>query len=129
VSGGGLADRWLRRSQRGQIYVSAIGMSFIAPAIFDFALFGLGNDGSLAVAVASLILFGLGWGYLDCNNMPILSQILRTQLRATGYGIMNFVSISCGGLTDWGFGILRERQTPLNAIFRVLPSFRSYWSS
>ena len=84
---------------------SAIGMSFIVPAIF-----GLGNAGSLAVAVAFLILFGLGWGCFDCNNMPILSQIVRPELRATGYGIMNFVSISCGGLTDWGFGVLRDRQ-------------------
>jgi hypothetical protein len=39
-----------------------------------------------------------------------------------GYGIMNFVSISCGGLTDWGFGVLRDRQTPLNAIFCVFGS-------
>jgi hypothetical protein len=40
-------------------------------------------------------------------------------LRATGYGIMNFVSISCGGLADWGFGILRDRNVPLNVIFSV----------
>jgi MFS family permease len=117
VAGGWLADRWMRRCQRGRIYVSAIGMSFIVPAIF-----GLGNAGSLAVAVAFLIMFGLGWGCFDCNNMPILSQIVRPQLRATGYGIMNFVSIGCGGLTDWGFGVLRDRQTPLNAIFSVFAS-------
>ena len=117
AAGGWLADRWMRRSQRGRIYVSAIGMSFIVPAIF-----GLGNAGSLAVAVAFLILFGLGWGFFDCNNMPILSQIVRPELRATGYGIMNFVSISCGGLADWGFGVLRDRQVPLNAIFSVFAS-------
>ena len=49
--------------------------------------------------------------------MPILSQIVRPHLRATGYGFMNFVSISCGGLADWGFGILRDREVPLNLIF------------
>ena len=86
------------------------------------AIFGVGNAGSLAVAVAFLILFGLGWGFFDCNNMPILSQIVRPELRATGYGIMNFVSISCGGLADWGFGVLRDRQVPLNVIFSVFAS-------
>jgi hypothetical protein len=52
--------------------------------------------------------------------MPILAQIVRPHLRATGYGIMNFVSISVGGLADWGFGILRDRQVPLGVTFGVL---------
>ncbi len=114
VLGGWMADRWMRRNIRGRIYVSAIGMSFIVPAIF-----GVGNAGSLGVAVAFLMLFGLGWGFFDGNNMPILSQIVRPHLRATGYGIMNFVGISTGGLADWGFGVLRDRQVPLNVIFGV----------
>jgi hypothetical protein len=32
---------------------------------------------------------------------------------------MNFVSISCGGFADWGFGAMRDRQIPLNVIFSV----------
>lgn len=114
VFGGWLADRWMRRHSRGRIYVSAIGMGLIVPAIF-----GVGNASSLTMAVSFLILFGLGWGFFDCNNMPILSQIVRPQLRATGYGLMNFVSISCGGLADWGFGKLRDDHVPLNIIFGV----------
>ncbi len=115
--GGWLADRWMRRNDRGRIYVSAIGMSLIIPAMF-----GLGyapQTGLLWVAVAFLVLFGLGWGFFDSNNMPILCQIARPDLRATGYGIMNLVSISCGGLADWGFGILRDRQVPLFGIFSI----------
>jgi MFS family permease len=117
VIGGWLADRWMRRSPRGRIFVSAIGMSLIVPAMF-----GVGNAGSLVTAVAFLILFGLGWGFFDCNNMPILCQIVRPRLRATGYGIMNLVSISCGGLADWGFGLLRDRRVALNMIFGVFAS-------
>jgi MFS transporter, Spinster family, sphingosine-1-phosphate transporter len=112
--GGWLADRWMERNQRGRIYVSAIGMSLIVPAIF-----GVGNAGTLAFASAFLILFGVGWGFFDGNNMPILAQIVRPELRATGYGIMNLVSISCGGLADWGFGLLRDRDVPLNLIFSL----------
>ncbi len=115
VAGGWLADRWMRRSPRGRIFVSAIGMSLIVPAMF-----GVGyapQTGALWVAVAFLILFGLGWGFFDSNNMPILCQIARPELRATGYGIMNLVSISCGGLADWGFGTLRDRHVPIFGIF------------
>ena len=54
--------------------------------------------------------------------MPILCQIVRPELRATGYGIMNLVSISCGGLADWGFGMLRDRQVPLFGIFSIFAS-------
>ena len=112
--GGWLADRWMQRNIRGRIFVSALGMTFFLPA-----LFGVGNASSLLMAVCFLMLFGLGWGFFDCNNMPILCQLVRPELRATGYGLMNLVSISCGGLADWGFGALRDRHVPLNVIFGV----------
>ena len=115
--GGWLADAWMRRNVRGRIFVSAIGMTFFLPA-----LFGVGNAGTLGVAIGFLILFGLGWGFFDCNNMPILCQLVRPELRATGYGIMNMVSISCGGFGDWGFGALRDAKVPLNIIFGVFAS-------
>jgi len=112
--GGWFADRWMRRSERGRIYTSALAMSLLIPS-----LFGVGNSGSLLVAVLILVLFGLGWGAFDCNNMPILSQIVRPELRATGYGVMNLVSISCGGFADVAFGALRDAKVPLNVIFGV----------
>ena len=112
VGGGWLADRWMRRHPRGRIFVGAVGIALLIPAIF-----GVGNAGSLAVAVSFLALFGLGWGFFDCNNMPILCQLVRPELRATGYGLMNLVSISCGGFADWGFGRMRDAEVPLNVSF------------
>jgi MFS transporter, Spinster family, sphingosine-1-phosphate transporter len=112
--GGFVADRWMRRHERGRIFASALGMSLIAPA-----LLGVGRASTLAVAVGFLVLFGLGWGVFDCNNMPILCQVVRPTQRATGYGVMNLVSISCGGLADWGFGALRDARFPTGAIFSV----------
>jgi sugar phosphate permease len=117
VLGGWLADRWMRRSMRGRIYVSALGMMMIVPALFS-----VGNAPALdsfGLAIAGLVLFGIGWGFFDCNNMPILCQVARPELRATGYGIMNFVSMIGGGAADWGFGAMRDRQVPLNLIFGV----------
>ncbi|HEY1110716.1 MAG TPA: MFS transporter, partial [Opitutaceae bacterium] len=110
--GGVLADRWMQKTSRGRIFTSAIGMLLFLPALFS-----VGNAGTLGIAIAGLIVFGLGWGFFDCNNMPILCQIARPEWRATGYGIMNLVSISCGGFGDWAFGLLRDRHVPLNMIF------------
>lgn len=117
IAGGALADRWSAKNQMGRIHVSALGMALIVPAIL-----GVGFAGSLFSAVACLVLFGIGWGFFDGNNMPILCQIVRPRLRATGYGIMNLVSIYCGGLADWGFGTLRDNHVPLEIIFGAFSS-------
>ncbi len=114
IVGGWLSDRAVGRTARGRIFVSAIGTSLIIPA-----LFGVGNAPTLGVAVAALVLFGFGWGFFDGNNMPILCQIVRPHLRATGYGIMNFVSVGCGGFADWGYGKLRTAKVEDNVSFAL----------
>lgn len=112
LMGGWAADRWMRRSHRGRIYASAIGMLLFLPA-----LVGVGRSETVVFAVSFLVLFGIGWGFFDTNNMPILSQIARPELRATGYGLMNFVSISAGGFADWSFGHLRDQKVAHSVIF------------
>jgi MFS family permease len=114
VAGGWLADRWMRSTDRGRIYTSALGTSLLIPA-----LFGVAGAPTLAAAAAALVLFGIGWGVFDGNNMPILCQIVRPESRATAYGLMNLVSICGGGFADRAFGTLRDRHVPLGAIFAV----------
>ena len=117
LGGGAWADVWMKHNPRGRIYVSALGMTLIIPAL---VLVGYAtNGGTLTMAIGALILFGIGWGFFDCNNMPILCQIVRPELRATGYGLMNMVSISCGGFADKIFGILKDQQVPTATIFGV----------
>jgi MFS family permease len=115
VFGGWLADRWMRRTPRGRQHVSALGMALIIPALLGVGI--VIGQGSLPLAIFFLVLFGLGWGLFDGNNMPILAQIAPPERRATGYGLMNLASISCGGLSDVGFGWLRDRHVPLDLIF------------
>ncbi len=112
IVGGSLADHWMRYTLRGRIFTSALGMMMFLPALFS-----VGNASTLYIAIFGLWIFGIGWGFFDCNNMPILCQIAPRESRATGYGIMNMVSISCGGFGDWAFGALRDRDVPLNLIF------------
>lgn len=115
--GGWLADRWMRKSQLGRIHTSAIGMALVVPAMLGFGY--APQTGLLWMAIGFLILFGIGYGMFDSNNMPILCQIARPELRATGYGIMNMISISCGGIADWGFGALRDMHVSMLTIFGI----------
>ena len=103
VAGGWLADRWMRQTDARPHLRQRHRHAPDRPG--DVRRRQCAATGLLWVAVAFLVLFGLGWGFFDCNNMPILCQIVRPELRATGYGIMNLVSISCGGFADWGFGM------------------------
>ncbi|MFD0895625.1 MFS transporter [Luteolibacter ambystomatis] len=112
VIGSTLADRWTRLTPRGHVFVSAIGMAVCIPA-----LFGIGYAPSLGVAIAFLILFGLGWGFFDANNMPILCQIVRPELRATGYGLMNMASVTVGGLAVKLVGAMRDAGSSPALIF------------
>ncbi len=91
--GGPLSDRWVRKNLRGRIYTSAIGLSMMIPAL---VLMGLGKG--LVPAVASGLVFGLGYGMFDTNNMPILCQFVPSRLRATAYGVMNMVGVTMGAL-------------------------------
>jgi MFS family permease len=112
--GGYLADRWMRFTPRGRIYVSALGTLLCAPA-----LVGLGYAWSLGGAILAMILFGLGWGFFDCNNMPILCQIARPEHRATGYGIMNLVSTATGAGATVVLGWMRDHGISFSNAFAV----------
>ena len=112
LAGGMLADRWMRSTPRGRIYASAAGVLMIVPAVL-----GIGYAPSLSVAIAFLILFGIGWGFFDANNMPILCQIVGPEYRATGYGLMNLVSIGTGAWITVKMGALRDQGTSPSMIF------------
>lgn len=110
--GGVVADWWMRKTGRGRIFTSALGVLLLVPA-----LIGLGYPWSLGAAIGCMILFGLGWGFFDCNNMPILCQIARPEFRATGYGIMNLVSISVGAAATVGLGWMRDQGIKFSLAF------------
>jgi len=112
--GGISADRTMRFTPRGRIYVSAMGTGLCVPAL----LF-MGTAGSLPMTLLGMVLFGLGFGIFDANNMPILCQIVRPVYRATGYGIMNMVSISVGAGFTVIMGAMRDRGISLGAAFSI----------
>lgn len=97
--GGVLSDKWVQRNIRGRIYTSAIGLSMTIPAL---VLLGFGH--SLVSIIGAGLLFGIGYGIWDANNMPILCQIISAKYRATAYGIMNMVGVFAGAMVTQVLG-------------------------
>lgn len=91
--GGWLSDKWVLKVLKGRIYTGVIGLTLTIPALFL-----IGYVHGLIPIVAGAVLFGLGFGIFDVNNMPILCQFVPSRYRATGYGIMNLAGISAGAV-------------------------------
>lgn len=91
ITGGLLSDRWVLKNIKGRIYTSAIGLGMTIPSLL---LLGLGHD--VVSLVCAGLLFGIGYGMFDANNMPILCQFVSAKHRGTAYGIMNMVGVCAG---------------------------------
>lgn len=91
--GGPLSDRWVKKNLRGRIYVSAVGMALMIPAL---VFIGLGD--SMAAAIGAGLCFGVGYGMFDTNNMPILCQFVPSHQRASAYGLMNMTGVFAGAI-------------------------------
>ena len=112
ILGGWLADRWAQRAVRGRTYVSALGLALLVPGILV-----IGLAPGFALTISGSLLFGLGFGMFDANNMPILCQIAPARFRATGYGLLNFFGIASGACLTPLLGQLKDSGVPLAVSF------------
>lgn len=100
--GGPLSDKWVQKNLRGRVYTGAIGLGLTIPSLLL-----LGFRHNLVAVVGAGLLFGIGYGIFDTNNMPILCQFVSHKQRATAYGVMNMIGVSAGAfithlLGRWG---------------------------
>ena len=100
--GGTLSDKWVQKNLRGRVYTGAIGLGLTIPSLL---LLGFGHN--IVAVVGAGLLFGVGYGIFDTNNMPILCQFVSSKQRATAYGVMNMVGVFAGAfitnlLGQWG---------------------------
>ena len=93
ISGGLISDKWAQKNNKARIYTSAIGVFLTVPAII---LLGFGITTFELVLAA--VLFGVGFGMFDANNMPILCQFVPAKYRATAYGLMNMTGVFSGAI-------------------------------
>lgn len=93
IVGGSLSDRWVQKNLRGRVYTGAIGLGLTIPSLL---LLGFGHH--IVAVIGAGLLFGIGYGIFDANNMPILCQFVSARQRATAYGIMNMTGVFAGAL-------------------------------
>ena len=113
IAGGLWADRWTRRSERGPIIVTVIGLLIAIPGVLLTAA-----SSALPVALAGLVIYGFIRSFADANMMPILCLISDKRYRATGYGVLNCASCLAGGLAVYVGGILRDSQVNVSVLFQ-----------
>ncbi len=101
--GGPLSDKWVKKNVKGRIYTSAIGLGMMIPSL---VLLGLAHNAILSVLAG--LLFGVGYGMFDANNMPILCQFVSSRQRAMAYGFMNSLGVIMGAVTTQVLGGLSE---------------------
>lgn len=110
--GGAWADRWNRTNSRARILVPIIGMCLAGPAVFVMA-----NTTLLPIAIAGLMLYGIGRNFTDANMMPVLCLVVDPRYRATGYGVLNLFSCVIGGVSLYAGGALRDAHVNVNNLF------------
>ena len=128
IIGGILSDRWVQKNLRGRIYTGAIGLGMTIPALI---LLGFGH--SFVSVVGAGLLFGIGFGIFDANNMPILCQFVAAKYRGTAYGIMNMTGVFAGAavtklLGKWtDGGSLGERFALLSVVVALALALQLYF--
>jgi ACS family D-galactonate transporter-like MFS transporter len=97
IVGGYFSDKWVQQNIRARVYIGALGLSLMIPALLL-----LGYSNSIVIVFAAASMFGFGFGMFDTNNMPILCQFVPSSSRATAYGLLNTAGIFAGAvITDY----------------------------
>jgi MFS family permease len=97
IVGGYFSDKWVQQNIRARVYIGAMGLSLMIPALLL-----LGYSNSIFIVFAAASMFGFGFGMFDTNNMPILCQFVPSSSRATAYGLLNTAGIFAGAvITDY----------------------------
>ena len=115
IIGGVLSDKWVKVNLRGRVYTSAIGLALTIPSLVL-----LGTSHNIVGVVSAGLLFGIGYGMFDTNNMPILCQFVSSKYRATAYGIMNMTGVVFGAIVTQLLGKLKDGGMDLGVSFACM---------
>ena len=113
IIGGFWADRWLKTNSYARIIVPMIGLCVAAPCIFIAS-----NTNLLVVAIVLFLMYAFTRMFVDSNLMPVLCMLIDTRYRATGYGVLNMLATSVGGVGIFVAGALRDSQVNLGIMYQ-----------
>lgn len=116
--GSTISDYWSARTERARALVPAIGFCIAAPCLFLF-----GAASFVPVIIAGIVVVGMSQGFLDANLMPAVCTVSDARHRATGYGLMNFVGTTAGGIMTFIGGWLKDKEVPFGVTFQVSAGF------
>ena len=114
LAAGLIADRWSRHNPRARALVPALGFCVAAPCFFTVGLVQ-----AVPLLLAAIVMVGFGQGCLDSNLMPVLCTVADSRHRATGYGLLNFISTTTGGLMTYAGGALKDAHVPFTTTFQA----------
>jgi len=112
--GSTISDRLSAQSERARALVPAIGFCVAAPCLFL-----VGAASLVSVIVAGIMVVGMSQGFLDANLMPAVCTVSDPRHRATGYGLMNFVGTTAGGIMTFVGGWLKDAYVPFGVTFQI----------
>ena len=112
--GGYFADRWAKKTDKGRIYITAMGFLVGGPFLYFMAATDVYWS-----AILGITIFGLAKGSHDANFMPIITQTIDERYMATGYGIMSFISVLTGAIMIYVGGVLRDSGIALDLVFKI----------
>jgi MFS family permease len=110
--GSTLSDRLAVRNPRVRALIPAVGFCLAAPCLVV-----LGGGVIIPVLVGCIVIVGMSQGFLDANLMPAVCTVVDVRHRATGYGMMNFVGTSAGGIMTYVGGRMKDAHIPFTDMF------------
>jgi MFS family permease len=124
LTGGMVADAWVRKDGRGRMWTQAVGLFAGVP----FLLL-TGWTFSVAVFVFATMGFGFFKGMYDANIWASLHDVVPPERRATAVGVMNSIGWLGGGVAPvamakasgvWGMGMCLSATSAVYAVVGVL---------
>jgi len=111
--GGFLADRWNHTYRLARIKIPAYGLCIAAPCVFLAS-----GTTILPLAIIAFMVYAVTRAFGDSNMMPMLCMVVDPRYRATGYGVLNFVSTIIGGIALYAGGVLRDSNVDLSKMYQ-----------
>jgi MFS family permease len=124
LTGGMVADAWVRKDGRGRMWTQAVGLFAGVP----FLLL-TGWTFSVTVFVFATMGFGFFKGMYDANIWASLHDVVPVERRATAVGVMNSIGWLGGGVAPvamakasgvWGMGTCLSATSAVYAVAGVL---------
>ncbi|CAN5459747.1 MFS transporter [soil metagenome] len=92
LTGGWLADRWVKTDVTGRVKVQALGLVLGAPLVF-----AAGWTLDINVLIVMLVGFGFCKGMYDSNTWAVLYDVVPKERRSTALGLVNGLGWLIGG--------------------------------